>query len=134
MSETESKKYISNAKLESIVAKAAEDLRQLVAEGEDKLLEAWNAAEQEAQENDTKPVFRIGFTIALDLDKDGMESALTFGVRHKLTINSGIPDPNQMEFPNGDGTVTLKSGDESVTVPVAKFGKLAKKLRKAVAP
>jgi len=87
---------ISNVKLEAITAKAVEDLRQLIGEAEEKLLEAWASAELEAQEQEQKPVFRIGFAIVLDLDKDKMETALTFGVRHKLSIDREIPDPDQL--------------------------------------
>ena len=102
---TKTKTTISNAKLESIAARAAEDIRQLIGEAEDKLLEAWQACEVEAQEQETKPVFKIGFGISLDLDKDQMETALTFGVRHKLTIGRGIPDPNQPELPVDPDTI-----------------------------
>jgi hypothetical protein len=84
-----------NAKLEAITTKAASDLTALVADGESKILEAWNSAEAEAQDNDTAPKFRLTLSISLDLDKDTMETALSFGVRHKLSVNRQIPDPNQ---------------------------------------
>jgi hypothetical protein len=116
-----------NAKLESISIKATMDLRSLIHDAEDKLLEAWNSAVEEAQANDTKPVFKIGFTINLDLDKDRMESALTFGVRHKLSVDGAIPDPGQPGLGLEDSMVTIKTGGKSVTVTGKQFADAAAK-------
>lgn len=87
-----------NAKLEMISRRACLDLAAFIAEAEPKLLEAWCAAEQEAQDNETKPKFKMSMGITLDLDSNDMETALTFGVRHKLSRNGEIPDPNQPEL------------------------------------
>ena len=86
---------VRNKKLAAIAESAAADLPQFIAEAEDKLLEAWNQAEQEAQDNLTKPKFRVGFSIVLDLDADTMETKLTFGVRHVFSRSQEIPDPKQ---------------------------------------
>lgn len=91
-----------NSKLEAIAQKASDDLRQLVKEGESKILEAWNACEEEAQDNEAKPKFKLGLAITLDLDRDTMETALSFGIKHKLCIATVIPDPNQIPLPVGD--------------------------------
>lgn len=87
-----------NAKLEAIAEQAAERLKALIKDGEKNILEAWSAAEEEALLNEAKPTFRLGFTIALDLDADKATYTLGFSIRHKLEINSPIPDPNQMEL------------------------------------
>jgi len=90
---------IKNEKLNAIAAKAADDLLDLVAESETKILEAWDAATDDAQENETAPKFKLGLCITLDLDADKMETALTFSIRRKLTVECSIPDPNQTKLP-----------------------------------
>lgn len=92
-------KTIQNAKLRAIAQRAAENLMQSVAEGEERILEAWHAAEEEAQDNETAPKFKLGFGIALNLEADAMETKLSFGVKHILNMVDQIPDPNQLEMP-----------------------------------
>ena len=87
-----------NPKLKAIEEKASEDLLALIKDGEEKILEAWNACEEEAQENETKPKFKLSLGITLDLDADSMETALTFGIKHKLMTVASIPDPNQPDL------------------------------------
>lgn len=36
-------------------------------------------------------MFKLGFAISLNLDKEEMETALTWGVRHKASSTSTIP-------------------------------------------
>jgi hypothetical protein len=95
-----------NSKLNAIAAKAASDLQSLIKESEEKIMEAWNACADEAQENDTTPKFKLGLSITLDLDADKMESALSFSIRRKLTVESSIPDPNQPELLSGGASDT----------------------------
>ena len=121
---------IKNEKLNAIAAKAADDLLDLVAESETKILEAWDAATDDAQENETSPKFKLGLCITLDLDADKMETALTFSIRRKLTVECSIPDPNQTKLPL-DGTVTIKTGDKSVTVGTEQFSRALKNISRA---
>lgn len=116
-----------NPKLKAIADKAATDLIALVKDGEDKILEAWSQAEEEAQVNESKPKFKMGLSITLDLDKDAMETALTFGIKHKLTVNSTIPDPNQGDFID-DTTVTISGAGKEVTMTSEAFSKAARKI------
>ena len=95
---------VRNPKLQAIATRAADDLMDLVRESEEKILEAWNAAESDAQENGVAPKFKLGLSITLDLDADKMESALTFGIRHKLTACCEIPDPSQPSLPLVEGS------------------------------
>lgn len=87
-----------NSKLAAITDKAVDDFRALIKENEKLLLEAWSSAEQEATDNEAKPKFKFGFGVTLDLEKDAMASELTFGVRYKRTVESAIPDPDQINF------------------------------------
>lgn len=87
-----------NAKLKAIAEKAAENLQAYVKEYEDKILEAWNSVEAESQEQDTKPKFKLGFAITLDLEKDQMETALSWNVKYKASSTNEIPDPDQAKL------------------------------------
>ncbi len=85
-----------NPKLKAISESAAEDLKAFIAEGEKNILEAWSEAESNAADEETKAKLKLGFAITLDLDKDHMETALTFGIKYKLSKDAEIPDPNQL--------------------------------------
>ncbi len=112
-----------NDKLAGIAAKAATDLCHLVKEGEDKILAAWSNAEEQAQLDDSKPKFRLSLSITLDLDKDTMDTDLSWSVKHHLSVTAPIPDTDQSELPIG-GTVTIETPDhEPVTVSTEKFHK-----------
>lgn len=119
-----------NEKLNAIALKASEDLVALIRDAETKLLEAWNAAEEDAQANDTAPRFKIGFAITLDLDKDQMETVLSFGIKHKHSHLQSIPDPGQPELlPEGSVTISAE-GTEPITMTNSQFSKAARILNK----
>ena len=123
-----------NKKLEAIANKASADLLALIKDGEAKILEAWNSAEEEAQIQESKPKFKLGLAIVLDLDKDTMDTSLSFGIKHTLTISGEMPDPTQPKLPLEvdelpAGTVTIKTpGAEPVTVTTEQFANASKKL------
>lgn len=129
--------HISNPKLQAIAARATTDLSAFIAESEQKLIESMAACAEEAQDQDAKAKFRIGMSITLDLDADTMETALTFGTRHKLSRTGEIPDPNQESLPLDDATKeaardlaqTLNNAGGSISVVVGPDE--AKMLRKA---
>lgn len=114
-----------NQKLEAIANKASTDLIALVKDGEEKILEAWNAAEEEGQLNECPPKLKLSLAITLDLEKDAMETALSFGIKHKLSVSCSIPDPNQPEL-DGVSSVTISGGGTSVTID----SKAARMIRK----
>jgi hypothetical protein len=112
-----------NTKLESIAAEAADNLKALVRENEDKLLEAWSSCEAEAHANESMPKFKLGLGVTLDLDGNKMTTDLSWCVRYKATAECAIPDPDQGKLPLDEKTtVTIKaeSGNE-VTVPMPVF-------------
>ena len=90
---------ITNQKLRCITERAASDLTSFIEESEEKLMEAWSAAVAEAQDNDTKAKLKIGYSVSLDLDADKMQTSLSFGVKHKLSRDGEIPDPDQPALP-----------------------------------
>lgn len=87
-----------NPKLNAIAENAASDFVELVREKETEILEAWNAAEEEAQLQETKPKFRLSLAVTLDIEADKMTSCLSFSVRRKVETTSDIPDPKQAEL------------------------------------
>jgi len=99
-----------NEKLQAILRMSGENLVKLGTDAEDKILAAWNQAEQDAQENDTKPKFRLGFTVTLDIDADRMESSLSFSTRCKYSVGEVIPDPNQTAL-DLDDPPRVKAGE-----------------------
>ena len=119
-----------NPKLSAISTSACSDLSAFIAEKESEILAAWNQAEQEAQDQETKPRFKLAFSVTLDLDADRMETALSWSVRHKVSCDKPIPDANQSDLPLEDETtVTLSTdGVEPITMTAAQFSKAARKL------
>lgn len=117
-----------NNKLEAIADEAADNLKALVRENEDKLLEAWASCEAEAQANEEKPKFKLGLSITLDLGADKMTTDLSWGVRYKASAECSIPDPAQMKLSGIEqGTVTLRTeGMEPVTVTTKQFSDFAR--------
>lgn len=113
-----------NKKLEAIAKQASENLLALIKDGEPKILEAWNSCEEEAQLNEAKPKFKLGLSIVLDLDGDKMDTALSFGVKHTLSVSGEIPDPLQTKLPIGDDDTKMSvsvNGGKPVETTAKKF-------------
>jgi len=87
-----------NPKLRAIATAFALDVPQLIHDAESEILKAWQQAEEEAQLNETNAKFALSFGVSLDLEKDKMETKLSFSIRHSRTIDRAIPDPNQPEL------------------------------------
>lgn len=85
--------------LETIAAKAADDLKAFCAESEAAITEAMRKCAEECLVQETPPKFRLALSITLDLDKNQQENALSWSVRHKLSATSEIEDPNQTKLP-----------------------------------
>lgn len=84
-----------NALLRSISENASEDLRELIKEGADDILKAIHKVEQEAQLNETKPKFSLGFKITVDFDKASYDCDLSWSLKQTLSTSHKIEDPNQ---------------------------------------
>jgi hypothetical protein len=88
-----------NAKLETIAAKAADDLSALIGEAEDNILDAMSKATEEAALTESPVKFRLSYTITLDLDKSTQENKLAWSVRHSLSHTAPLDDPKQSKLP-----------------------------------
>lgn len=121
-----------NSKLAAIGEQAALDLQAFIKEGEKKILEAWAEAEQQAELEETHPKLKLGFAITLDLDKDHMETALSFGVKYKLSKDYEIPDQDQVKLPLDaeEPTVRIRTGDHDTgEIPLSAMKKAVSKLK-----
>lgn len=85
-------------KIQAIIDQAPEKLRALLTEGASDIEEAMIAAAKEAQAQETEAKLTIGCAIKVNLDKNAVEYAVSWSVRHTLSTSNTLPDPNQMEF------------------------------------
>jgi len=114
-----------NALLRQIADKASEDLSKLIEEGAEDILKAIHKTEEEAQSNDAKPKFCLGFKITVDLDKSAFSCDLSWSLKQTLGVCHTIDDPNQPEL----SSVTISGAGESVTLAREDFKTLARRLK-----
>ena len=121
-----------NALLQNIADNASEDLRKLIAEGAEDILKAIHKTEEEAQANETKPKFSLGFKITVDFDAAAYACDLSWTLKQTLGTTHSIDDPNQGKLPiEGEGTVTISTiGMEPVTMTRKSFSAAVKTITK----
>lgn len=134
-----------NALLQSVCDQACADLAAQFNEAADELLASIHKAEAEAQLQEAPMKFNIGYKIAIDLDKSTVTNSLSWSVKHSLETSHQIEDPLQGKLPMADlaensaklcpsgvSSVTISSGDKSVTIDAkaaAQLKRAAKALR-----
>lgn len=120
----------TNELLRTISINASQDLAKLIEEGADDILKAIHKTEEEAQANDAKPKFSLGFKITVDLDAAAYNCDLSWSLKQTLGTTHRIEDPNQPALGlSGDATVTISTdGVEPVTMGAKAFSQAAKKL------
>lgn len=89
---------MSNPKIIAIAIKSATELAGLIRESEKEILNGMHKAIAEAQLQEGKPKFKIGFTITLDLDADVATYTLGWSTKITRETCSEIPDPNQLDL------------------------------------
>lgn len=94
----------TNPKITAIAIKAASELAGLIRESEADILAGMHKAAEEAQLQESKPKFKLGFTITLDLDADVAIYNLGWSTKVSRETSSQIPDPDQLALPNMDQT------------------------------
>ncbi len=135
-----------NTLLESIAANASDDLKRLIEEGEKDILTAIHKATEEAQLQETAPKFNLGFKIAVDLDNSTFDCCLSWTLKQSLTVSHQLEDPNQGKLPgigeaaanlatlparhDGVDSMTISTGDNSVTITKEDAQRIAKNLKK----
>lgn len=88
-----------NALLTQISEHASDDLKSLIESGETDILAAIYKMEAEAQLQDSKPKFSLGFKITLDLDKNTFDCDLSWTMKQTLGVSHQIEDPAQSKLP-----------------------------------
>lgn len=86
-------------KLESIAETASHNLNRLIVEASKEIEEAIQKAVVEAQNQEKDAVFRLGFSITLNLDTNKMDCDLSWNVKRKLSVEEEIPNPDQPKLP-----------------------------------
>ena len=90
---------MQNILLKNIIGQSCEDLRSLALYGEADILNALHRAVAEAELQETKPKFNLGFSISIDPDKGNYETKLSWTVKQSLSIEHTIEDTNQAKLP-----------------------------------
>lgn len=88
-----------NALLKQISDHASADLASLIESGEKDILTAIHKMEAEAQLQETKPKFSLGFKITVDLDKSTFDCDLSWTLKQTLGVSHQIDDPKQDKLP-----------------------------------
>ncbi len=82
-------------KIQAIAETASDNLKRLLNEASDEIEAAMVNAASEAQLQEKQAIFKLGFSISLNLDANTMDNDLSWSVKHKLSVTDEIPDPNQ---------------------------------------
>jgi hypothetical protein len=104
-----------NILLAQIAEKASADLSDLILEGNDDILTAIHKSESEAQANESKPKFSLGFKISVNLEDSTFDCDLSWNLKQSLSVSHSIDDPAQgkLEGINEDkSTVTISTEGE----------------------
>lgn len=121
-----------NEKLEAIRDASAASFHKLFTEALPDIESAMVAAASEADNQEQEAKLSIGFTVKLNLDKNAIQYRLSFGVKHCLDACEPMPDPNQPALPGTDEdlSMTITTGDKSVTLSGDDFSKACKRIDK----
>lgn len=97
-----------NALLRNIADNASTDIARLIEEGAEDILKAIHKTEEEAQANEAKPKFSLGFKITVDFDAASYNCDLSWSLKQTLGTTHSIDDPNQPKLPmDDDGEVPM---------------------------
>ena len=87
-----------NPKIEAIINQAPDKIRALLTEGAADIEQAMISAAREAQLQEGEAKLNIGCAIKVNLDKNAVEYAVSWSVRHTLSESVTLPDPKQTEM------------------------------------
>lgn len=91
-------KHINNERMQAFIETAKSQVGILLTERGDDMLAAWHENIEEAQSADEKasiPPLKLSISVAVDLEKNAIETALSFTVKHQSKLKCDLPDPNQ---------------------------------------
>lgn len=115
-------------KIESIAETSSGNLKRLMVDAAEQIEAAMIKAVEEAQLQDKDAVFKLGFTISLNLDTNKMDNDLSWSVRHKLSVSDDMPDPNQLKL-SIEEEPTVRLGDNT-QVPLSVAKELVREIKK----
>ena len=111
-----------NPLLENIAEKAAADLQDLIASGEEDILTAIHKMEEEAELQETSPKFNLGFKIVADFNKHTFDCDLSWTLKQSLSTSHQIEDPTQGKLPINDDPPRVKSGIDDTKITISTHG------------
>lgn len=85
-------------KIEAIAESAADNLRRLIVEAQEEISTAMIKCAEEAQLQEKEAVFRLGFSVVLNLDTNKMKQDLSWTIKRTLGVEDDIPNPDQLKF------------------------------------
>jgi len=85
-------------KFQAIIEQATENFKQLSIENADKIEDGISKSVEQNQLQETPATFTLNFTLKIKLDENAMEHALSWSNKTRLTIESSIPDPDQLKL------------------------------------
>jgi hypothetical protein len=118
-------------KIQAIAETASDNLKRLMKDAAGEIETAMINAAKEADLQEKQAIFKLGFSISLNLDANTMDNDLSWSVKHKLSITDEIPDPNQPKLPLEDSEgvrMTITSEGDSVSCTSKDLEKLAGKV------
>jgi hypothetical protein len=77
---------------------SAAELKNLMGEAEEALVQTWEQLREEVQESDTSCVMRVSFTIAIDPSEKHVGCRLSFATRRRFESTIPLEDPDQPEL------------------------------------
>lgn len=85
-------------KLEAIIEEAVEHFRNLARDNADKIEEGMQKTVEQSQLQETPATFTLNFGLKVKLDENAMEHALSFSNKTRFSVETEIPDPDQMKL------------------------------------
>lgn len=121
-----------NPLLAQIATQASADILKLIEEKEKDILAAIHKMEEEANIQETRPKFNLGFKITVDLDKSLFDCDLSWNIKQTVGISHQIDDPMQEKLPIEDDEtkITIVHGDTKIDTTAAEMRRVTKNLKK----
>lgn len=109
---------LSNERMSAFLETITTQVRTALFEREADILRAWQENIEEAGENEKDfPPLKLCLGATVDLEKNTIETVLSFTVKHQSKISESLPDPDQPEFPEvKEMAKNLKKAGAKITV------------------
>jgi hypothetical protein len=90
--------------------------------------EAIQKSVKEAELQDKEAAFKLAFGITLKWDAGKMECDLSWSVKHKLSVDEEIPNPDQLKLDISEATVQVGDGPP---IPISEAKRLVEAVKRS---